>query len=62
MKYYRRVECGSPEELTFEDFVKGIRSEFMFGKDYYERMFILLGTGMKMIGSIHMYWVEDDLS
>jgi hypothetical protein len=58
MRYLRRTERGEPEELTQEEFIKGVQSEFMFGKGYYEHMFILFGMGMKQVGSIHMYWVE----
>lgn len=59
MKYYKQEECGQPEEITWENFIKGIRGEFMFGKNYYEHMFVLLGMGQKLIGSQHMYWIED---
>ena len=58
MKYLRRKEFREPEELTQDEFIKGIQNEFMFGKNYYEHMFILLGMGEKLIGSVHMYWVE----
>jgi len=58
MKYFRRTECGEPEELKLEEFITGIQNEFMFGKNYYEHMLLLLGAGEKLIGSRHMYWVE----
>ncbi len=58
MKHYRRVESGKPEEITLEQFVEGIRNEFMFGPYYYEHMLMLLGHGEKIVGATHMYWVE----
>jgi hypothetical protein len=60
IRYLRRTECGKPEELTLEAFVHGIRGEFMFGKNYYEHMLMLLGHGEKLVGATHMYWVEWD--
>ena len=60
MKYFRRVECGEPEEITWDDFVKGIQGEFFFGKNYYEHIFVILGMGKSIIGSIHMYWIEKE--
>jgi hypothetical protein len=60
MKYYRREERGQPEELTWEKFVEGMRGEFFFADTYrYEYTFILFGMGQKLIGSQHMYWIED---
>jgi hypothetical protein len=60
MKYYRQEEFGKPEEITWDNFVSGIRGEFMFGKNYYEHMFVLFGMGQKLIGSSHMYWIEKE--
>lgn len=61
MKYFRRTECGTPEEIKWDDFVTGVQNEFMFGKNYYEHMFVLFGSGQKLIGSVHMYWVENEI-
>jgi hypothetical protein len=63
MKYFRREEYGEPEELTWDNFIKGIQGEFRFGENYYEHAFVLFGLGHKLIGSRHMYWVDpnDDL-
>ena len=58
MKYYRRTEMGKPEEIDQETFINGLQNEFIYGRGYYEHMLILLGMGEKMIGSVHMYWVE----
>jgi hypothetical protein len=61
MKYFRREESGHPEELTWEKFVEGMRGEFFFADIYrYEYTFVLFGLGHRLIGSSHMYWVEDD--
>lgn len=61
MKYYRRLEYGEPEELTWEKFVEGMRGEFFFGDKYrYEYTFVLLGFGHHLIGSQHMYWIEKE--
>jgi len=58
MKYFRRVEGGEPEEISLSILVHGLQNEFMFDKYYYEWALINLGSGGKLIGSIHMYWVE----
>lgn len=60
MKYFRREECGQPEEITWDDFIKGVQGEFRFGENYYEHAFVLFGLGHKLIGSIHMYWINGD--
>jgi hypothetical protein len=60
MKYYRRAEGCAPVELPWEDFIKGVQGEFMFGKNYYEHVFVLFGMGQKLIGSSHMYWIEKE--
>ena len=61
MKYYRRAEGCAPVDLTWEKFVEGMRGEFFFADTYrYEYTFVLLGVGQKLIGSRHMYWIEDD--
>jgi len=60
MKYFRQLECGQPEEITWDDFIKGVRGEFMFGENYYEHVFVLFGMGHSLVGSSHMYWIEKE--
>jgi hypothetical protein len=58
MKYFRRAEGGKPVEITQKEFIQGVQNEFMFGDGYYEHTMMLFGHGDKLIGSVHMYWVE----
>ena len=58
VKYFRREELGAEEEISIDTFVRGIQSEFIFGKNYYEQAFMLLGSGESLIGSQHMYWIK----
>jgi hypothetical protein len=58
VKYFRQTEGGTPESITLAEFVKGIQSEMIWGENYYEHMFMLFGHGHKLVGSIHMYWME----
>jgi hypothetical protein len=60
VKYYRQSEGGKTEVLTRDEFLNGMKGEFMWGPGYYEHMMMLLGKGHKLVGSIHMYWVEWD--
>jgi len=60
MKYFRRLQFGQPEEITWESFVAGVQGEFMYGKNYYEHMFVLFGMGQKLIGSRYMYWIDKE--
>jgi len=58
MKYYRREGSGEAEVISREAFIQGMRDEFAYGPSYYEYVFLLLGRGDKLVGSIHLYWVE----
>jgi|WetSurMetagenome_2_1015567.scaffolds.fasta_scaffold30666_6 hypothetical protein len=58
MKYFRRQVCREPEEISRNEFWAGIYGQFMFEDvNHIDR---LLRSGQKLVGTTHMFWVEED--
>lgn len=57
-KYFAKELPEEQKELTLSEFVKLIGEQMMFGPDYYEYLFMLLGHGHKVTGTTHLFWME----